>query len=113
MAFSILFRNEAFGSSVDEVEGQCLQRELLKGPYTARGDEEVLPRRPVKPLAQVNAPLACRPCEKRLVAFICKESYLVSPVADPLGYQAELRQFVDNALQRVLVGKPGYRKKAW
>ena len=37
------------------------------------------------PLVQVNAPLACRPCEKRLVAFICKESYLELPVADPVG----------------------------
>ena len=42
----------------------------------------------VKPLAQVNAPPACRPCEKRLVAFICKESYLELPVADPVGFSA-------------------------
>ena len=34
----------------------------------------------VKPLAQVNAPPAERPWEKRLVAFICSELYRELPV---------------------------------
>src|SRR5579862_9665280 len=35
-----------------------------------------------KPCAQVKLALAWRPCERRLVALICKESYLESPVGE-------------------------------
>ena len=36
----------------------------------------------VSALDQVNVPLTCRPCEVRLVPFICSESYQVLPVGE-------------------------------
>src|SRR5271170_6226859 len=62
----------------------------------------------LKPWAQVKNPPAWRPCEKRLVALVCKESYLEPPVGEPEGpivpYCGKgLPRTVDSAL---LVGKP-------
>src|SRR5689334_19487176 len=39
-------------------------------------------RIPTSAFDQVNVPLTCNPCEKRLVPFICRESYQVRPVGE-------------------------------
>ena len=57
---------------------------------------------------QVNVPLTCRPCDMRLVAFICSESYQVLPVGELAdGDGAELREGPQSIESVLLVEYPG------
>jgi hypothetical protein len=79
-------RDERGKTGVGSVKIQVQWGDILEHPSAAVGVEEILTRS--APRAQVKEPPLTSPCEKRLVAFACKESYLLFQVGDRVGSTA-------------------------